>query len=140
MDVMMNNMHFHCRMMRKINLKLIFCACFQFRTITRPHASNIPGSNDLATALRRLKLRRENETAERDYAEMHIDSPTCPSPDSFTSGLSGLSGMSTVPAGGGQTFRSYMPEKLQIVKPMEGWYSNVLIPFYPISNMVLMYK
>ncbi|XP_063961132.1 trafficking kinesin-binding protein 1-like isoform X1 [Lytechinus pictus] len=84
-----------------------------------PPVSCIPGSNDLATALRRLKLRRENETAEKDYAELHMNSPTCPSPDSMLSGLSG----STVPiggAGGGQSFRAYMPEKLQIVKPMEG--------------------
>eukprot|EP00057_Strongylocentrotus_purpuratus_P029495 XP_011683969.1 PREDICTED: trafficking kinesin-binding protein 1 [Strongylocentrotus purpuratus] len=92
-----------------------------------PPVSSIPGSNDLETALRRLKLRRENETAERDYAELHVNSPTCPSPDSMLSGLSGISGISTVPmggggggGGGGQSFRAYMPEKLQIVKPMEG--------------------
>lgn len=86
-----------------------------------PPVSCIPGSNDLATALRRLKLRRENEMAERDYAELHANSPTCHTPDSL---LSGISGMSTVPmgggGGGGQSFRAYMPEKLQIVKPMEG--------------------
>ncbi|XP_072180845.1 trafficking kinesin-binding protein 1-like, partial [Diadema setosum] len=83
--------------------------------------SSIPGSNDLATALRRLKLRQQNEKAEQEYAERHADSDRCPTPESMVSGLSGISGISTVPAGGGgQSFRGYMPEKLQIVKPMEG--------------------
>lgn len=98
------------------------------RSGLHPPVSSIPGSNDLETALRRLKLRRENENAERDYAELHVNSPTCPSPDSMLSGLSGISGISTVPmgggGGGGQSFRAYMPEKLQIVKPMEGEHNH----------------
>lgn len=81
----------------------------------------IPGSNDLETALRRLELRKQNIEAERKYhAEHPADSseagtPTCPTPDSF---MSSLSGISTGGFHGG--YRSFMPEKLQIVKPMEG--------------------
>lgn len=81
----------------------------------------IPGSNDLETALRRLELRKQNVEAERKYHAEHptdsseVGTPTCPTPDSF---LSSLSGMSTGGFHGG--YRSFMPEKLQIVKPMEG--------------------
>ncbi|XP_038071992.1 trafficking kinesin-binding protein 1-like isoform X2 [Patiria miniata] len=92
--------------------------------------AGIPGSNDLETALRRLNLRKQNQDAEAKYAEEEklrllqesdqgtggSRTPTCPSPGSIwsTESFAGLPPMS------GHGFRSYMPEKLQIVKPMEG--------------------
>ncbi|XP_033629038.1 trafficking kinesin-binding protein 1-like isoform X2 [Asterias rubens] len=97
-----------------------------FNQLGRP---GIPGSNDLETALRRLNLRRQNLHAEEKYAEeekLHLhdgdvgtggsQTPTCPTPGSIwsTESFAGL------PSMGGHAFRSYMPEKLQIVKPMEG--------------------
>lgn len=81
----------------------------------------IPGSNDLETALRRLELRKQNIEAERKYHADHptdsseVATPACPTPDSFMSSISGVSG-----GGFHGGFRSFMPEKLQIVKPMEG--------------------
>ncbi|XP_064646093.1 trafficking kinesin-binding protein 1-like isoform X3 [Lineus longissimus] len=94
----------------------------------------IPGSNDLETALRRLSLRHAHDVFERKYREsedlMSANSsrfgsetgsltPTpCYTPESLMSTGSCLSGMSGPPSGGGYTFK--MPEKLQIVKPMEG--------------------
>ncbi|XP_033101592.1 trafficking kinesin-binding protein 1-like isoform X2 [Anneissia japonica] len=93
--------------------------------------ASIPGSNDLETAIKRLSLRRQNKDAERKYAayerrkttviESESDgegmlTPRCHTPDSAISGdsFSAISSFSGVGLG----FRR--PEKLQIVKPMEG--------------------
>jgi len=100
------------------------------RQLGRP---GIPGSNDLESALRRLTLRKANEINEKHFHEDELSrtiakaggegtstpSP-CHTPESIMStgsgsnfsDLSKLSGFSNIP------FR--MPEKLQIVKPMEG--------------------
>lgn len=90
----------------------------------------IPGSNDLETALRRLTLRKANEINEKMFEEdqrmkkrtnhrMHSDSSTTPTecytPDSFMSTGSG-SNVSDFSRLSGFRF----PDKLQIVKPMEG--------------------
>ncbi|OCT74247.1 trafficking kinesin-binding protein 1 isoform X2 [Xenopus laevis] len=93
-----------------------------------------PGSSDLETALRRLSLRRENYILERKFfeddqerklrslaekGEIHSGSVT-PTDSIMSLGthsrlseFTGLSGMS-------YCSRSYLPEKLQIVKPLEG--------------------
>ncbi|XP_071943216.1 trafficking kinesin-binding protein 1-like isoform X2 [Antedon mediterranea] len=98
------------------------------REVSKP---GIPGSNDLETALKRLSLRRQNMDAERKYAayerrkttvcdsdfEMESDgmlTPRCQTPDSAISG----DGFSNISSFSGIGFRR--PEKLQIVKPMEG--------------------
>ena len=93
--------------------------------------AGIPGSNDLETALRRLNLRKQNQEAEDKFAEEErlrllqgsepggtggSQTPTCPSPGSLWS----MDSFGGLPPVGGHGFRSYMPEKLQIVKPMEG--------------------
>ncbi|XP_022101870.1 trafficking kinesin-binding protein 1-like isoform X3 [Acanthaster planci] len=93
--------------------------------------TGIPGSNDLETALRRLNLRKQNQEAEDKYAEEEklrllqgsepggtggSQTPTCPSPGSIWS----MDSFGGLPSMSGHGFRSYMPEKLQIVKPMEG--------------------
>ncbi|XP_045386894.1 trafficking kinesin-binding protein 1 isoform X4 [Lemur catta] len=93
----------------------------------KPGTPGTPGSHDLETALRRLSLRRENYLSERRFFEEEQErklralaergSP----PESVASlgahsRLSELSGLSGVAFGG----RSYLPEKLQIVKPLEG--------------------
>ncbi|XP_052237343.1 trafficking kinesin-binding protein 1-like isoform X2 [Dreissena polymorpha] len=96
----------------------------------------VPGGNDLQMALRRLSLRRANELNEIDYAKQqkereHLrervnsdvmersdtESTTpgrCPSPDSQVSANSGYLSMT----GSGHYYK--MPEKLRIVKPLEG--------------------
>ncbi|KAJ8319826.1 hypothetical protein KUTeg_001413 [Tegillarca granosa] len=90
----------------------------------------IPGSNDLEAALRRLSMRRANELNEQDYfAEQErkkrersdTDSTTttgaCRTPDSTLSTGSGLSAFSQL-TGSNPYYR--LPEKLKIVKPIEG--------------------
>ncbi|XP_075068570.1 trafficking kinesin-binding protein 1 isoform X3 [Mixophyes fleayi] len=101
----------------------------------KPGTPGTPGSNDLETALRRLSLRRENYILERkffeddqerklrslaDKGEFHSGSLTptesimsLGTHSSRISEFTGISGMSF-------SSRSYLPEKLQIVKPLEG--------------------
>ncbi|XP_023930896.1 trafficking kinesin-binding protein 1 [Lingula anatina] len=92
----------------------------------------IPGSNDLETALRRLTLRSQTEQAylegEKERRERRTSggssTPTqSHTPDSLMSGGS-FSGMSSWSGyalhGGGYAPGFRIPEKLQIVKPIEG--------------------
>ncbi|XP_036411308.1 trafficking kinesin-binding protein 1-like isoform X1 [Megalops cyprinoides] len=101
----------------------------------KPGTPGAPGSRDLELALRRLSLRRENYLSERRFFEEdrerklrelsetgELRSGALTPSDSIMSlgtqhsgfsGLSGLSGFSVVS-------RSYLPDKLQIVKPLEG--------------------
>ncbi|XP_029303444.1 trafficking kinesin-binding protein 2 isoform X2 [Cottoperca gobio] len=90
-----------------------------------------PGGNDLTKALHRLSLRRQNYMCERRFfqaerekkmqalagAEGDGESSGCSSPmgsvHSSFSNLSELSFSSSI-------FKTFLPEKLQIVKPMEG--------------------
>ncbi|ELU00243.1 hypothetical protein CAPTEDRAFT_229053 [Capitella teleta] len=91
-----------------------------------------PGAQDLQTALRRLATRKANEINDRMIQQQEQDklnrrlrqssdgpgSPDqCPTPDSYMSTGSGsnLSDLSRLSNG---TYR--IPEKLQIVKPLEG--------------------
>ncbi|KAF7247682.1 Trafficking kinesin-binding protein 1 [Varanus komodoensis] len=100
----------------------------------KPGTPGTPGSSDLETALRRLSLRRENYLSERKFfeeeqerklrelaekGELHSGSIT-PTESIMSLGthsrfseFTGYSGMSI-------SSRSYLPEKLQIVKPLEG--------------------
>lgn len=86
----------------------------------------VPGSRDLQAALRRLSLRRENYLCEQRYFEDererkleqlsrkgHLSSGMDTPTDSIMSLGSGLSTLSF-------SSRTYLPEKLQIVKPLEG--------------------
>ncbi|XP_019636469.1 PREDICTED: trafficking kinesin-binding protein 1-like isoform X6 [Branchiostoma belcheri] len=86
----------------------------------------IPGSNDLETALRRLSLRREAENIFRDrQRERRIsecresDFSETSTPDESDSIMSTGSHLSFLSRGSSFS-RPYIPEKLQIVKPMEG--------------------
>ncbi|XP_077665399.1 trafficking kinesin-binding protein 1 isoform X2 [Eretmochelys imbricata] len=100
----------------------------------KPGTPGTPGSSDLETALRRLSLRRENYLSERRFFEEEQDrklrelaeksegrsgsiTPTesimSLGTHSRFSEFTGYSGMSI-------SSRSYLPEKLQIVKPLEG--------------------
>ncbi|KAM4029408.1 trafficking kinesin-binding protein 1 isoform 2-T2 [Anomaloglossus baeobatrachus] len=101
----------------------------------KPGTPGTPGSHDLETALRRLSLRRENFLLERKFfeddqerklrslaekGELHSGSLTptesimsLGTHSSRLSEFTGISGMSF-------SSRSYLPEKLQIVKPLEG--------------------
>lgn len=100
----------------------------------KPGTPGTPGSHDLETALRRLSLRRENYLSERRFFEEEqerklrelaekgdlrsgsltpTDSIMSLGAHSRFSELTGFSGMSF-------SSRSYLPEKLQIVKPLEG--------------------
>ncbi|XP_069053054.1 trafficking kinesin-binding protein 2 isoform X2 [Lepisosteus oculatus] len=86
-----------------------------------------PGSSDLAAALRRLSLRRENYLCERQFFEDERERKlralsgaggsgrSSPTGSVFSTGTSftDLSGSSSC-------FKTFLPEKLQIVKPIEG--------------------
>ncbi|XP_074483360.1 trafficking kinesin-binding protein 2 isoform X2 [Sebastes fasciatus] len=92
-----------------------------------------PGGNDLTRALHRLSLRRQNFLCERQFFKAEREkklqamagaegdgdgeSSGCGSPmGSVMSSFSNLSELSF----GSSVFRTFLPEKLQIVKPMEG--------------------
>ncbi|XP_020794759.2 trafficking kinesin-binding protein 2 isoform X2 [Boleophthalmus pectinirostris] len=89
-----------------------------------------PGSNDLTKALHRLSLRRHNFLCEKQFfqsererklqalaAEGDGEASGCSSPmGSVMSSYSNLSELSI----GSTVFKTFLPEKLQIVKPMEG--------------------
>ncbi|XP_026157565.1 trafficking kinesin-binding protein 2 isoform X3 [Mastacembelus armatus] len=93
--------------------------------------SGSPGGNDLTRALHRLSLRRQNFLSERQFfqaerekklqtlsgAEADGEGTSCSSPSgSVLSSFSNLSELSI----SSSIFKTYLPEKLQIVKPMEG--------------------
>lgn len=101
----------------------------------------IPGSNDLETALRKLSIRRANELNEEDYfedeenrkrerhksdasksdAQESTDTPgMCPTPDSTLSTGSIRSGFSQLSYPGSNSSHYRLPEKLKIIKPLEG--------------------
>ncbi|XP_046887172.1 trafficking kinesin-binding protein 2 isoform X2 [Hypomesus transpacificus] len=89
-----------------------------------------PGGNDLVSALHRLSLRRQNFLCERQFfqserdrklqatgAESDAEGSGCSSPmGSFVSSFTNLSEFSV----SSSCFKTFLPEKLQIVKPMEG--------------------
>lgn len=90
-----------------------------------------PGGNDLTRALHRLSLRRQNFLSERQFfqaerekklhalagAEGDGEGSGCSSPmGSVLSSFSNLSELSITSS----VFKTFLPEKLQIVKPMEG--------------------
>ncbi|XP_021062017.1 trafficking kinesin-binding protein 1 isoform X7 [Mus pahari] len=100
----------------------------------KPGTPGTPGSHDLETALRRLSLRRENYLSERRFfeeeqerklrelaekGELHSGSLT---PTESIMSLGTHSRFSEFTGFSGMSFssRSYLPEKLQIVKPLEG--------------------
>ncbi|GAB5576930.1 trafficking kinesin-binding protein 1 isoform X2 [Prionailurus iriomotensis] len=99
----------------------------------KPGTPGTPGSHDLETALRRLSLRRENYLSERRFFEEEqerklrelaekgelLSGSLTPTESIMSLGthsrfseFTGFSGMSF-------SSRSYLPEKLQIVKPLE---------------------
>ncbi|KAM9836118.1 trafficking kinesin-binding protein 2 [Aulostomus maculatus] len=90
-----------------------------------------PGGNDLIKALHRLSLRRQNFLCERQFfqaerekklqalagVEAEGEGSGCSSPmGSVLSSYSNLSELSI----SSSVFKTFLPEKLQIVKPMEG--------------------
>ncbi|KAM9334288.1 trafficking kinesin-binding protein 2 isoform 2-T2 [Symphorus nematophorus] len=91
-----------------------------------------PGGNDLTRALHRLSLRRQNFLCERQFFQAERDKKlqalaaageadgegsSCSSPmGSVLSSFSNLSELSF----SSSVFKTFLPEKLQIVKPMEG--------------------
>ena len=90
-----------------------------------------PGGNDLTRALHRLSLRRQNFLSERQFFQAERekklqalggldgdgDGSGCSSPmGSVLSSFSNLSELSL----SSSVFKTFLPEKLQIVKPMEG--------------------
>ncbi|XP_034007180.1 trafficking kinesin-binding protein 2 isoform X2 [Trematomus bernacchii] len=88
-----------------------------------------PGGNDLNRALHRLSLRRQNFMCERRFfqaerekkmqalSETDGESSGCVSP--MGSNMSSFSNLSEL-SFSSSVFRTFLPEKLQIVKPMEG--------------------
>ncbi|XP_041056867.1 trafficking kinesin-binding protein 2 isoform X1 [Carcharodon carcharias] len=92
-----------------------------------------PGGKDLATALRRLSLRQENYLSEKMFFEDERDrkllalateeESSCNTPTesvlSTGTNLTDLTEMSCL-SGASSYFRTFLPEKLQIVKPLEG--------------------
>lgn len=107
------------------------CVVFSFSSVSvgRPGS---PGGNDLVSALRRLTLRRQNFLCERQYfqaernrklhelsdrAESEGGGSGYSSPmGSVCSSFTNLSEFSV----SSSCFKTFLPEKLQIVKPMEG--------------------
>ncbi|XP_027727753.1 trafficking kinesin-binding protein 1 isoform X1 [Vombatus ursinus] len=100
----------------------------------KPGTPGTPGSHDLEIALRRLSLRRENYLSERKFFEEEqerklrelaekgeLQSGSLTPTESIMS-LGTHSRFSEFTGFSGMSFssRSYLPEKLQIVKPLEG--------------------
>uniref|UniRef100_A0A3Q3WCY0 Uncharacterized protein n=1 Tax=Mola mola TaxID=94237 RepID=A0A3Q3WCY0_MOLML len=102
-----------------------------------PGTPGTPGSRDLEAALRRLSLRRDNYLSEKRFFEEERERKLAYLAKEETKGGGGSSGGPGTPAeslfslcsqpslgsvwsGYAFTARSYLPEKLQIVKPLEG--------------------
>lgn len=103
-----------------------------------PGTPGTPGSRDLEAALRRLSLRRDNYLSEKRFFEEERErklaylakedekegGENSSSPATPTESLFSLCSHPSLWSGYSFTSRSYLPEKLQIVKPLEGDYSD----------------
>ncbi|XP_053354424.1 trafficking kinesin-binding protein 2 isoform X1 [Clarias gariepinus] len=88
-----------------------------------------PGGSDLVSALRRLTLRRQNFLSERQYFQTERNRKLSEGAESECGGSgyssplgsvrSSFSNLSEFSLSSG-CFKTFLPEKLQIVKPMEG--------------------
>uniref|UniRef100_A0A3Q3J1U8 Trafficking protein, kinesin binding 2 n=1 Tax=Monopterus albus TaxID=43700 RepID=A0A3Q3J1U8_MONAL len=110
------------------NCYLNKCVCREESRMGQPSS---PGGNDLTRALHRLSLRRQNFLSERQFfqderekklqalagVEADGEGSSCSSP--MGSVLSSFSNLSELSITSG-VFKTFLPEKLQIVKPMEG--------------------
>uniref|UniRef100_A0A8C7XBP1 Trafficking protein, kinesin binding 1a n=1 Tax=Oryzias sinensis TaxID=183150 RepID=A0A8C7XBP1_9TELE len=89
-----------------------------------PGTPGTPGGRDLEAALRRLSLRRDNYLSEKRFFDEERDRKLgSGGPGTPTESLLSLCShpsMSNMWSGFSFTSRSYLPEKLQIVKPLEG--------------------
>ncbi|XP_035528238.1 trafficking kinesin-binding protein 1-like isoform X5 [Morone saxatilis] len=102
-----------------------------------PGTPGTPGSRDLEAALRRLSLRRDNYLSEKRFFEEERERKLAYLAKEEEKGGGGSSGgpgtptesllslcshpsLGSVWSGYSFTARSYLPEKLQIVKPLEG--------------------
>ncbi|KAM9309438.1 trafficking kinesin-binding protein 1 isoform 2-T2 [Pholidichthys leucotaenia] len=96
-----------------------------------PGTPGTPGSRDLEAALRRLSLRRDNYLSEKRFFEEERERKLSyltkeeekGGPDTPTESLLSLCShpsIGSIWTGYSFTSRSYLPEKLQIVKPLEG--------------------
>ncbi|XP_057275865.1 trafficking kinesin-binding protein 2 isoform X2 [Pezoporus wallicus] len=96
-----------------------------------PGQPGIPGDNDLVTALHRLSLRRQNYLSEKQFFEeewerkMHLladqkeGASGCSTPTESSFSLGTNSEVTDLSASS-NNLRVLLPEKLQIVKPIEG--------------------
>ncbi|XP_028984138.1 trafficking kinesin-binding protein 1 isoform X6 [Betta splendens] len=104
-----------------------------------PGTPGTPGSRDLEAALRRLSLRRDNYLSEKRFFEEERErklaylskeeekggGQSSGGPNTPTESLLSLCShpsLGSIWSGYSFTARSYLPEKLQIVKPLEGDY------------------
>lgn len=102
-----------------------------------PGTPGTPGSRDLEAALRRLSLRRDNYLSEKRFFEEERERKLAYLAKEEEKGGGGSSGgpgtpteslfslcshpsLGSIWSGYAFTTRSYLPEKLQIVKPLEG--------------------
>lgn len=93
-----------------------------------------PGGNDLTRALHRLTLRRQNFLCERQFFQAERERKLqaladegggCGSPTGSAASFSSFSNLSELSfascsSSSSSVFKTFLPEKLQIVKPMEG--------------------
>lgn len=103
-----------------------------------PGTPGTPGSRDLEAALRRLSLRRDNYLSEKRFFEEERErklaylaredekegGENSGGPATPTESLFSLCSHPSLWSGYSFAARSYLPEKLQIVKPLEGDYSD----------------
>lgn len=119
----------------------MFCSRSEDSNKRPPGTPGTPGSRDLEAALRRLSLRRDNYLSEKRFFEEERErklaylakeeekgggegsgGPATPT-ESLLS-LCSHPSFGSIWSGYSFTARSYLPEKLQIVKPLEGDYPS----------------
>lgn len=118
-----------------ICLSSLFCSFSSEDSNKKPGTPGTPGSHDLEAALRRLSLRRDNYLSERRFFEEERERKLLalagekrePCGDSDGEGGGSLTDADSILSLGNlhsvysiYSTRSYLPEKLQIVKPLEG--------------------
>lgn len=105
------------------------CGCREEVQLGQPGS---PGGNDLTRALHRLALRRQNFLCERQFFQSEREKKLQTVADGDGSGysspmgsvISSFSNLSEL-SYGSSVFKTFLPEKLQIVKPMEGRSTNI---------------
>lgn len=132
-----------------------FLVCLSLIESKRLGQPGMPGGQDLEEALRSLSARQESHSSDRPFFDVERERKLRALGGSSAEGSSGfltpndsLESTGTNYSGSSQhssatsSSRSYLPERLQIVKPLEGGWTHTITHFQKVTSfqMIMFYN